>query len=120
MVVIEKLTNFQYKDKNLRDHGENVRHRAKQLTELIMDPERVRSERKKVSFHCSSKFPRSLCTQHGTCGRGLLGNGVCRVTSSMIAPNIQLASLITALCRNSTRTPLTNKEGMSNLCRPAR
>jgi len=48
VVVIEKLTNFQYKDKNLRDHGENVRHRAKQLTELIMDPERVRSERKKA------------------------------------------------------------------------
>ena len=25
IIVIEKLQNFQYKDKNLRDHGENVR-----------------------------------------------------------------------------------------------
>jgi len=48
IIVIEKLQNFQYKDKHLRDHGENVRHRAKQLCELVIDPERVREERKKV------------------------------------------------------------------------
>ena len=48
VVVVEKLTSFQHKDKNMRDHGENVRHRAKQLSELIMDPDRVRAERKKV------------------------------------------------------------------------
>jgi ENTH domain len=48
LIVIEKLQSFQYKDPNMRDHGENVRHRAKQLCELVMDPERVREERKKV------------------------------------------------------------------------
>lgn len=48
MVVIEKLQNFQYKDKNSKDFGENVRHRAKQLAELILEPERVQEERKKV------------------------------------------------------------------------
>ena len=49
LIVIEKLQSFQYKDPNMRDHGENVRHRAKQLCELVMDPERVREERKKVN-----------------------------------------------------------------------
>lgn len=48
MVVVEKLQNFQYKDKNMKDFGENVRHRAKQLAELILDPARVKEERKKV------------------------------------------------------------------------
>ncbi len=52
VVVVEKLTSFQHKDKNMRDHGENVRHRAKQLSELIMDPDRVRAERKKVRGSC--------------------------------------------------------------------
>ena len=48
VVVIEKLENFQYKDKNGKDFGENVRHRAKQLAELIIDPDRIRDERRKV------------------------------------------------------------------------
>ena len=48
VVVIEKLDNFQYKDKNGKDFGENVRHRAKQLAELIIDPDRIREERRKV------------------------------------------------------------------------
>ena len=48
VVVVEKLQNFQHKDKNQKDYGENVRHRAKQLAELILDPDRVRAERKKV------------------------------------------------------------------------
>ena len=48
VVVIEKLENFQYKDKNGKDFGENVRHRAKQLAELIIDPDRIREERRKV------------------------------------------------------------------------
>lgn len=52
VVVVDKLTSFQHKDKNMRDHGENVRHRAKQLSELIMDPDRVRAERKKVRGSC--------------------------------------------------------------------
>ena len=54
LIVIEKLQSFQYKDPNMRDHGENVRHRAKQLCELVMDPERVREERKKVVLWCIS------------------------------------------------------------------
>lgn len=48
VLIIEKLSNFQYKDKNMKDYGENVRHRAKQLSELVLDPERVRAERKKA------------------------------------------------------------------------
>ena len=50
IIVIEQLQNFQFKDKNLRDHGENVRHRAKQLCDLVLDPERIRTERKKVQL----------------------------------------------------------------------
>lgn len=61
LIVIEKLQSFQYKDPNMRDHGENVRHRAKQLCELVMDPERVREERKKVSL---SKSGSVLRLQH--------------------------------------------------------
>ena len=60
VVVIEKLENFQYKDKNGKDFGENVRHRAKQLAELIIDPDRIRDERRKVQrgiAHCLTLKP---------------------------------------------------------------
>jgi len=46
--VIEKLTNFQHKDANGRDWGLNVRQRAKELTSLVTDAERIRGERSKV------------------------------------------------------------------------
>jgi hypothetical protein len=73
VVVIEKLENFQYKDKNGKDFGENVRHRAKQLAELIIDPDRIREERRKVRRAaaeaqpgaCHERLPlhqRRLCT----------------------------------------------------------
>ncbi len=51
--VIEKLQNFAYKDKNGKDWGLNVRERAKQLTTLVTDPDKIRAERKKVRQHRS-------------------------------------------------------------------
>ena len=67
VVVVEKLQNFQYKDKNMKDFGENVRHRAKQLAELILDPARVKEERKKVPYRRStagsSHIGRSMLVQ---------------------------------------------------------
>ena len=56
VVVIEKLENFQYKDKNGKDFGENVRHRAKQLAELIIDPDRIREERRKVRHGATGSY----------------------------------------------------------------
>ena len=47
--VIEKLQRFEYLDKNSKDWGLNVRQRAKELCNLISNPERVRNERQKVS-----------------------------------------------------------------------
>lgn len=46
--VIEKLQQFQYKDKNGRDWGLNVRQRAKEVAGLVGNSERIRSERTKV------------------------------------------------------------------------
>ena len=69
VVVIEKLENFQYKDKNGKDFGENVRHRAKQLAELIIDPDRIREERRKVRRGATPghySLPSALsCKGHG-------------------------------------------------------
>ena len=48
--VIEKLTFFEHKDANGKDWGLNVRQRAKELVALVNDPDRMRSERQKVSF----------------------------------------------------------------------
>lgn len=48
VTVIEKLQSFQYKDKNGKDWGLNVRQRAKELTNLVLDGERIRAERSKV------------------------------------------------------------------------
>ena len=48
VTVIEKLQSFQYKDKNSKDWGLNVRQRAKELTNLVLDGERIRAERSKV------------------------------------------------------------------------
>ena len=49
VTVIEKLQSFQYKDKNGKDWGLNVRQRAKELTNLVLDGERIRAERSKVT-----------------------------------------------------------------------
>ncbi|GAB4817376.1 hypothetical protein N2152v2_004422 [Parachlorella kessleri] len=46
--VLDRLTNFDYKDPNGKDHGVNVRHRAKELLQLINNPDRVREERQKA------------------------------------------------------------------------
>ncbi|KAK9821680.1 hypothetical protein WJX74_007569 [Apatococcus lobatus] len=48
VTVIEKLQSFQYKDKNGKDWGLNVRQRAKELTNLVLDGERIRAERSKA------------------------------------------------------------------------
>jgi ENTH domain len=61
VVVIEKLGNFQYKDRNGKDFGENVRHRAKELSQLIMDPERIREERRKVQTDRQADKQESRC-----------------------------------------------------------
>lgn len=42
---LEELQSFKYKDKNGKDHGLNVRNRAKELTTLVGDQERVLLER---------------------------------------------------------------------------
>ena len=64
VVVIEKLQNYQYKDKNQKDFGENVRHRAKQLSELILDTDRIREERKKVRTAPQSLYPLRACIDY--------------------------------------------------------
>lgn len=46
--VLERLTRFQFKDPNGRDHGQNVRHRAAEIRTLIGDPEALRVEREKA------------------------------------------------------------------------
>lgn len=46
--VVEKLQNFQYKDAKGKDWGLNVRNRAKELANFVLNPDRVRSERAKV------------------------------------------------------------------------
>lgn len=50
---MEKLQNFQYKDAKGKDWGLNVRNRAKELANFVLNPDRVRSERAKVhiAFH---------------------------------------------------------------------
>ncbi len=52
--VVERLQRFQYKDKNSKDWGLNVRQRAKELTSLVTDSERIKRERQKV---CASPCP---------------------------------------------------------------
>lgn len=52
--VVEKLQQFQYKDKNGRDWGLNVRQRAKEIAALVSNAERIRTERAKVlPFICA-------------------------------------------------------------------
>ena len=58
--TVEGLERFQYKDKNGKDWGLNVRQRAKELRSLVTNPELIRRERQKVqAFALSPKPPTS-------------------------------------------------------------
>lgn len=46
--TIKMLRNFHYIDEKGKDQGINVRNRAKELTELLMDVDRIRAERRKA------------------------------------------------------------------------
>ncbi|KAK3714555.1 hypothetical protein QZH41_014220 [Actinostola sp. cb2023] len=45
---MRQLENFHFTDENGKDQGINVRHKVKELLELVQDDERMRSERKKA------------------------------------------------------------------------
>ncbi|KAJ2825589.1 Epsin-3, clathrin recruitment and traffic between the Golgi and endosome [Coemansia erecta] len=47
ITIIKMLKSFHHIDANGKDQGINVRHRSKELVELINDSERMRAERKK-------------------------------------------------------------------------
>ncbi|KAL2271353.1 hypothetical protein VTJ83DRAFT_724 [Remersonia thermophila] len=48
ITLLKMLRQFHYIDQNGKDQGVNVRHRAKELTELLSDVDRIRAERKKA------------------------------------------------------------------------
>ncbi|KAK1757813.1 Epsin-3 [Echria macrotheca] len=48
LTLLKMLRQFHYIDPNGKDQGVNVRHRAKELAELLGDVERIRAERKKA------------------------------------------------------------------------
>jgi epsin len=48
ITLLKMLRQFHYIDQNGKDQGVNVRHRAKELAELLSDVERIRAERKKA------------------------------------------------------------------------
>ena len=48
MSLLKMLRQFHYIDSNGKDQGINVRNRSKELTELLSDVDRIRSERKKA------------------------------------------------------------------------
>ncbi|KAK3990000.1 Epsin-3 [Cladorrhinum sp. PSN332] len=48
IALLKMLRQFHYIDPNGKDQGVNVRHRAKELAELLGDVERIRTERKKA------------------------------------------------------------------------
>src|ERR1700760_2606825 len=45
--LLKMLRQFQFIDQNGKDQGINVRNRSKELTDLLSDVEKIRSERKK-------------------------------------------------------------------------
>ncbi|CAJ0849322.1 8652_t:CDS:2, partial [Entrophospora sp. SA101] len=45
LYVVKTLREFQYIDDDLKDQGQNVRQRAKEITELLQDDERLQHER---------------------------------------------------------------------------
>ncbi|KAK4098598.1 ENTH-domain-containing protein [Parathielavia hyrcaniae] len=48
ITLLKMLRQFHYIDPNGKDQGVNVRHRAKELAELLSDVDRIRTERKKA------------------------------------------------------------------------
>ncbi|KAJ1807050.1 Epsin-3, clathrin recruitment and traffic between the Golgi and endosome [Coemansia sp. RSA 2523] len=48
MTIVKMLKSFHHIDANGKDQGVNVRHRSKEVVELINDSERLRSERNKA------------------------------------------------------------------------
>lgn len=48
LTLLKMLRQFHFIDQNGKDQGVNVRNRAKELTELLSDVERIRGERKKA------------------------------------------------------------------------
>ncbi|KAK0632620.1 hypothetical protein B0T14DRAFT_490945 [Immersiella caudata] len=48
LTLLKMLRQFHFIDQNGKDQGVNVRHRAKELAELLGDVERIRAERKKA------------------------------------------------------------------------
>ncbi|KAL2261762.1 hypothetical protein VTK26DRAFT_3438 [Humicola hyalothermophila] len=48
ITLLKMLRQFHYIDQNGKDQGVNVRHRAKELAELLSDVDRIRAERKKA------------------------------------------------------------------------
>ena len=56
---IEKLQRFEYKDRNGKDWGLNVRQRAKEVHGLIANSDRLKQERRKVAY--------SITFQPGSC-----------------------------------------------------
>lgn len=48
LTLLKMLRQFHYIDENGKDQGINVRNRAKELSELLSDVDRIRSERKKA------------------------------------------------------------------------
>ncbi|KKA30580.1 hypothetical protein TD95_001098 [Thielaviopsis punctulata] len=48
LTLLKMLRQFHYIDQNGKDQGINVRNRAKELTELLSDVDRIRAERKKA------------------------------------------------------------------------
>lgn len=71
--TVEGLERFQYKDKNGKDWGLNVRQRAKELRSLVTNPELIRRERQKVQAFASSpeKLPYNsglnICSHQSAC-----------------------------------------------------
>ncbi|GAB1310612.1 Epsin-3, clathrin recruitment and traffic between the Golgi and endosome [Madurella fahalii] len=48
ITLLKMLRQFHFIDQNGKDQGVNVRHRAKELAELLSDVDRIRAERKKA------------------------------------------------------------------------
>lgn len=70
--VMDRLQNFQFKDPNGRDHGVNVRHRAKEIAELVSSPENLERERVKAA---SLKHKYGGVSKQDMSGGGFGGGG---------------------------------------------
>ncbi|KAL8743622.1 MAG: hypothetical protein Q9190_004047 [Brigantiaea leucoxantha] len=68
--LLKMLRQFHYIDQNGKDQGVNVRNRSKELTELLSDVDRIRSERKKARAN-RNKFGG---VEGGTMSAGMSGS----------------------------------------------